>query len=703
MHSRIIWVALSMAPLTSWSQAEPAQTVIPNIIVTADPFAERSPVEATQPTDVLSGEDLQRARGSTLGETLANQPGVHGADFSAGASRPVIRGLGGPRVRILDGGSGVIDASTISPDHAVSAEAFRARQIEILKGPATLLYGSGAIGGVVNVVSDLVPTQPSEEWHGSLGFSGSSVDDGRTSFGHLGGGNGQLAFHLDALTRDTGDYDIPGFADSDGAQEADAVRGHVPNSATATDSFGLGAAWTGERGYLGLGWSAYDSGYGVPGHGHEEAHTEETPAEEHAQDEAGVRIALDQRRVELRGGYRPQGGFLERIRGSLVLSEYEHVEIEPEEAHAEAEGEHAGEEEEAHHTVFRNEGQEARLELTHRPLAGWRGVFGLQGLAKEFSASGEEAFVPPVDSEGLGFFLVEERAIGQHRLSLGSRLERLSHDPQAGTARNYNLFNLSAGLHLELSAAQHLNINLSRAQRAPDVQELYSNGPHLATNTFERGNATLQEETALNLDLGWTGQFGPLTLSVDGFYTRYRDFIFPSEVDEDGDGQPDFVHAEENPPPGEEGELLLLDFTQADADFWGGEAQARLLLDRRHSLSLAGDVVRAQRADGSALPRMPAARLSLGLDGETGAWTWGTRLMRVLRQDRTALLESETAGYTLLSADLAYRIPTRAGDVHIALRGRNLLDEEARNHVSFLKDLAPLPGAKLQLDLGFEF
>ncbi len=704
MQSRIFWVALSMAPLTGWSQTEPAQTVIPNIIVTADPFANRSPVEATQPTDVLSGEDLQRARSSTLGDTLANQPGVHGADFSAGSSRPVIRGLGGPRVRILDGGSGVIDASTISPDHAVSAEAFRARQIEILKGPATLLYGSGAIGGVINVVSDLVPTQPSTELHGSLGFSGSSVDRGRTGFGHLGGGNGTIAFHLDALTRKTRDYDIPGFADIDGAREDTAERGHVPNSATATDSLGAGLSWTGERGFLGLGWSAYDSRYGVPGHGAEEHHAGEPPAEGEAAEEAGVRIALDQHRVELRGGYRPDGGSIERIRGSLVLSTYEHAEIEPEDAHGAEEP--AAEAEDAHGTVFHNEGREARLELTHRPWAGWRGVFGLQGLVKQFSASGEEAFVPPVDSEGLGIFLVEERAWGEHRLSLGSRLERLSHDPQASRKRDYSLFSLSAGMHLELSETQHLGVNLSRAQRAPDVQELYSNGPHLATATFERGNLELREETALNLDLGWQGTFGALTVSIDGFYTRYSDFIFPSEVDEDGDGAPDFVHAEEESPSGGEegpGDLLLLDFSQTDADFWGGEAQARLQLAPHISASLFGDFVRAERAGGVTLPRIPAARLGLGLDGQSGPWHFGARITRVLRQNRTAVLESETPGYTLLSADLAFVIPARSGDFSIALRGRNLLDEEARNHVSFLKDLAPLPGANLKLDLGFEF
>lgn len=662
-----------------------AATELAPISVEADPFAGRSPLETTQPTEVLSSEELDRARAQTLGDSLQSLPGVQSAEFGAGSSRPVIRGQGGPRVRILDGGSGVIDASTISPDHNAAVEPFRAQQIEVLKGPATLLYGSGAIGGVVNVVSDMFPAEAIEGVAGGLGGSFSSVDSGKSVFGHLEGGRGGFVFHLDGLTRETEDYDIPGVAireveNNPEAHEGglDEVSGPVTNTATETDSYALGLSWVTEAFSVGVGASTYDSIYGVPGHAHEDAVATSEPDANPSEGE--IYIDLEQRRYELRAGMTKPWGWLQRARGSLVFSEYEHAEIEG-----------AGEV----GTIFRNEGTELRVELTHTPLSAWTGVFGLHGFTQEFSAVGEEAFVPPVDTDNMGAFWIEEREFGTGRLSMGLRAERVEITARGDlTDRDFDLFSVSAGWHQDLTEHHHLNLNVSHAERAPDVVELYSNGPHLATLTDESGNLDLKKEQSLNFDLGHAGESGDWFFGLDLFYTLYNDYIFAEEYEHAEEPAGDSVHA---------GELTAIAYRQTDADFWGGELQLGYRVDEQHQIMLFGDTVRARRDSGDKLPRIPADRLGLRFDGAYRDIAYGLRLVQVFDQGRVTEHEGPTEGYLLLGADVSYLLALGGSEVVFALRGRNLLDESARNHTSFLKNQAPLAGANAQLDVEWIF
>lgn len=696
--------------LVSPAVAEEREPVsLEETVITADPFG-RTATESTQPARIVHGEELRESQGQSLGETLANQPGVNSADFSAGASRPVIRGLGGPRVRVLENGSGVIDASTVSPDHNTSVEPFRAQQIEILKGPATLLYGSGAIGGVVNVVSDLVPTDPLDGFEGGVGARYSTVDEGKTYWGSLDTGTGPVVFHMDALRRSTDDYEIPGIADAD---EEGVEEGVVINSDAETDAFSAGFSWVGDNGFVGIGVTRYESNYGIPGHHHEEEHhdeDEEDEEHEHEEEgeEGGVRIDLEQTRVDLRGGWEFSGGFLERVEASWVHSEYEHMEIEPEGAHEEEhheeeeEEEHEHEEEHGHEgTVFSNEAHEFRVEAIHAPMAGWRGVFGMQTTLQEFSATGEEAFLPPVDTNSVGIFLIEERQFGNLRASLGGRAETVKHDPDVGSDVDFDLFSASAGLHWDYAEDLHFSANLGHAERAPDVQELFSSGPHLATSTFERGNVDLDTESALSLDIGVAGSFSAFSYEASVFITEYSDFIFASEVDANNDGNADFV--DEEGELEEDGELLLIDFLQEDAQFVGYELGLNLAIDERHDIGLFSDYVRAKLDGGDNLPRIPAMRVGMSFGGEWAQLSYGIQWIEVLRQTKATELEGDTDGYSLLSADVSYTQPTPAGDVILSLRGRNLLDEEARNHVSFVKDLAPLPGANVIFDVEYRF
>ncbi|MGJ8670928.1 MAG: TonB-dependent receptor [Oceanococcus sp.] len=701
MISRISFATLALVPVSLLAQSLPnsdqAHTELPPLSVTADPFAQRNPVEATQATSVLAGDALERARSATLGETLASQAGVHSADFGAGASRPIIRGQAGPRVRILNGGSAVADASTLSPDHNVAVEPFRATQIEVLKGPASLMYGSGAIGGVINIVTDLVPNQSATEAQGAIGISGDSVNDGGAIWGHLETGINDFAVHLDGLSRETKDYDIPGLADNDGDADPE-TTGSVHNSAIATESWGLGLSWTPEHGFLGLGVSQYDTQYGVPGHAHAHEHDEDTaaPADMTHDSEEEVEIVnidMQQTRVELRGGWQWDQGLWQRLRGSLIHNSYQHQELESGVAG----------------TLFDNDSQELRLELGHRSILDWIGVVGLQSSLQDFSAFGEEAVVPPVETQCHGLFLIEERHFAAYRFSLGGRIEHLEHAPQGFNRAAYNLLNAASTLHREIGENQHLRLGLSYSQRAPDVQELYSNGPHLATRTYDLGRGDLTKESAINVDLGWHADLGKLSMNLDLFHTAFADFIFGSEVDRDNDGQADVFedehedadHAEEE--EHEEEGLLIVEYRQSDARFWGGELQLDYALSPQHSLRLFSDMVRAKRSGGDRLPRIPADRIGLAYHGESQQWTWGLGWTQVLKQTRTAALESPSTAYSLVSADVSWLLALPQGDLKISARARNLLDEEVRNHVSFLKDLAPQPGRNFGLNMEYSF
>ena len=678
------------------------------ISVTAEPFADRGELDSTRPVDVLVGDALDRARAATLGETLDRQPGIANAGFGPGAGRVVIRGQSGPRVRVLDGGVGVLDASTVSPDHNISTEPFRARQIEVLRGPAALLYGNGAIGGVVNVVSDTIPTEPVEQIGGSLGMRYDDGAEALTTYGHTEFGIGRLNVHLDGLIRNTDDLKIPASSvrDEEEAHEGEAPEeaheehaegptNRLENSSTETESFALGTSWVDDWGHVGLAITRYDTYYGVPGHAHEHEEEHEGEAghdEEHGEEEGGVRIDLKQTRYDAKLEiFDPLPGFT-RLRGALVLSDYEHTEIEPS-------GEPG--------TVFGNDGTEFRLEATHAPIGQLTGVLGVQWVDADFSAVGEEAFVPTVQTRSLGVFGVEEWQLNALRLEAGLRLENTDHDPTGNQpARDFSTVSLSLGGNYALGDHANVAVSLSRSQRAPSSQELYSLGPHLATETFEVGNLDLTEEVANNLDvtLHWHGD--RVDAELTGFVTRYQDYIYQSSTDSLlPDGEPDRV--DEEGMAEADGELLYVRYTQQDANFAGAEASLSVLALQSATLGnwrprVFADTVSGELDNGGPLPRITPSRIGLGLDWQRLSLGADLRVTRVLTQDDTAELETETAGYTRLDADLTWTVRSAAALV-FGLRGRNLLDETIRDHTSFIKDQSPGVARSVIVDMEWVF
>ena len=679
-------VAIVLTPAASL-----AQHVLEEVIVTATP-RDQLTSDLAQSVTVVSGDELVRTRSANLGETLESQLGMSASYFGTGASRPIIRGLAGARVRTMEDGIDSMDVSTVSVDHAVSIDPLVARQIEIFRGPTTLLYGSGAVGGVVNTVTNRIPEMaPEDGLEAAIEVRGDTVAQDRSAAIALDGGAENFAWHFDAARRETDDYEIPGFAEHEHDEHEeeeeehegeehheDEVFGLLENSDIEMSSYSAGASWLGDNGFFGVSVSGFDTQYGVPGHahGHEEEEHDEEEEEEHEAGEEIVRIDLDQTRVDLKGGWSGFTGAIEGINLRLGINDYEHVELE---------GDEIG-------TRFSNEAWEGRIEILHSPAGEWSGAFGLQLGEREFSAIGEEAFVPPVDTQSIGLFVVEQRQFAKWNLSLGGRFETQEHTPAGGDAVDDSAISLSAAAVREFDSGFSFAINFASAQRQPVAEELFANGPHLASGAIEIGDAALGLETSRHFDFSVRRTVGEFTWSVTAFLTDYKDFIFLEET-----GVVDTNEV-----------LPIFEFTQQDAEFRGVEAEVFAPLAEvgqgELDLRIFADFVDAELAGGQNVPRIPPLRYGARLAWHSDRITAGLEATSYDDQTDVAPFEEATAGYTMVSTDLSWAVP-RDGDANLSffIRGSNLLDEDARRHTSLVKEIAPLPGRNFSIGFLGEF
>ena len=468
------------------------------------------------PVAVLFGEELDARKANTLGETVSSIPGVTTTYFGPGVGRPIVRGLDGPRVAVLSGGLNSNDVSSISQDHAVALEPFLADQIEVLKGPSSLLYGSGAIGGVVNVVDGRIhesaldtPLSGRAELRydaGSNGFTGMSRVDA--------GGDG-YAVHVDGLYRDTGNYDLP--------------KGKLANSDLNNQSAAVAGSIFGDWGFAGASVSRYESDYG-------------NPAEPGDASEPGVTLDVEQTRYDLRAGLtRPVAG-IERVELSFGHTDYKHIEFE---------GDEVG-------TTFLSDGNELRLEATHAALGTWHGALGVQGGSKQFEAIGEEAFVPGTRTRNVGVFVIEQGEWDRLKLELGARSDFQGSNPDNGGKVSFALLSASAGARWKFSEQVHVSLNLDRSQRAPAEEELFANGPHVATATFEIGDPLLGKETSRQIELGLHYHSDRIEAGFSAYRNWFDNFIFLADT-----GLTD-----------DESELPIRTWLQSDAIFRGIEGEA---------------------------------------------------------------------------------------------------------------------------------
>ena len=644
--------------------------------------------EMTTPTAVLEGDELVRRREATLGETLGSEPGITSSHFGAGASRPIIRGMDGPRVKVLSDGAELHDASTISPDHAVASEPLLATHIEVLRGPSALVYGGGAVGGVVNVLDGKLPTAiPQKGIEGSAELrANTGAGEGAGAFS-LTGGAGNLAVHVEGVARDAGDYRVgKGWA-----PEGEPTR-KVPGSFNRTDTGSVGLSWVGDRGYLGAAYTRQTAKYGLPGHNHsfEGCHThgnhlhcgahDEEDGHDHGAEEHGDVPVVDLRseRFDIRGELRnPFTGF-SALRLRAGATDYVHDEVE--------DGTIA--------TTFKNKAYDTRIELQHEPLAGFKGVVGLQTSQRKFSAIGEEAYVQPTVTRKTGLFVLEEYRLndwyGDWRFEAALRHDRqtaeaLASGSAGGTERSHNGTSASLGAVWKFTPGYQVGTSFTRASRAPSAEELYARGLHMATSTYERGNANLRSETSQNIDLSLKKTSGDTTFGVSVFRNRISNYIYGRTLDEvDG--------------------LQLLQYSQADATFTGIEGQVRQRVTRNMGVTLFGDTVRAKLDGGGLLPRIPATRAGVRLDANWNAWEGQVEWVQVARQNRVAAFEQPTPGYGMLNLGVSYRGQLSSGTPwQVYLKANNLTDRLAYAHTSFIKNAAPLMGRNITVGMKVAF
>jgi iron complex outermembrane receptor protein len=662
--------------------------------VSAGPLA-RAIDDFASPFSSLDDEAIRQSNAGTLGELLNGQPGVTASSFGGGASRPIIRGFDGPRVSILDSGLGAAGVSETSPDHAVTVEPLLTERVEVLRGPATLLYGSSAIGGVVNVVGRELPReQPTRTLSGAFEARHDTVSDGETLLGYTTFNEGPLVVTVQGLKRRANDYEIPSHPEAvpDEPQEGDTLA----SSFVETDFYSVGASWFfNERNYVGLAVSGYDSFYGVPGHEHhhEEGDEDDDDAddEEHGEEE-GIAIDLERSRVDAELAVFEPMQWIEAIRVRLGYTDYEHTEFESEEGEIEAAA------------TFERESWELRAEAAHEDWAIFtEGIFGIQLIDTDFQAIGEEiegenpgefAFGPPSTTRSQAFFFSEHIHSDDSDLhfDFGGRIERQTVDARGVDNYSDTAFSLDFSTIWKINKDNSLALSLQRTERHPNATELYSSGPHLATSQFQVGDEDLGEETAYGVDLTYRYRSDDWEAAASVFYTYFEDYIFDElQLGEEID------------------ELQVYNYVAADALFYGLEAEIDYIAyrsgDTTVRLGVLADYVVAENRDNKEdLPRIPPFRLGGKAELEYGNWNAAVLLRRSFDQKNTAPGETNTDGFTELEADLSYSYDLGNGMLLTAFaRANNLLDEEIRHHTSFIKDEAPRPGRNFTIGARVEF
>ena len=640
-------LALTSLLISNALAEEAAQIDLAPVSVTGNPLGVGSD-DLVVPVSVLKGRELSLRREGTLGETLNGLPGVSATRFGPNASRPVIRGLDAERVKIMQNGVGVVDASSLSFDHAVGVDPLIIEQIDVIRGPAALLYGGNAVGGVVNAIDHRIPT---EKLKGILGraearFGGAESQHNGAAVVDVG--NGIFAIHADAYKRKTDDLDIPGFAVSRRKSEADGTprenRGKLVNSSADGDGGALGASLTFDNGYIGAAYSTLNNNYG-------------TVAEE------AVRIDMNSDRWDVASEFTDLGPLVNRVKFRLAHTDYEHKELE----------------DGIIGTTFKNRGLEGNIEAGHSPLAGLNGVFGFQFGNTNFEAIGEEAFVPSVNTQNKAVYVYEEFPLDQHKITFGGRLGHTTVDSKNSTAFgtgknnsfNPNSFALGGLYHID----DHWSLtgNLSHNERAPSYFELYANGAHVATGQFEVGNSRFDKERSNGLDTQLRWKDGRNSMNVGAYYTRFSNFIglFDTGNIEPISGLPE------------------AQFRAVSALFKGLEFDGKFGLADNLDLTVRGDYVHARdKTNNDYLPRIAPLCLGAGLRYQLGNFSARLDALHAFKQSKTASEELATESYTDVSAMAAYKLPTK-WNVELFAKANNLLNDEIREHASFLKDISP--------------
>jgi iron complex outermembrane recepter protein len=632
------------------------ESAIDEVIVTVSPFS-KSAETVNHPVNIINGDALRNAAAATLGETLNGQLGVSSASFGPGVGMPIIRGQSDNRVKVMQDSVGAMDASAASPDHAITLEPLLASKIEVLRGPAALRYGSGAIGGVVNVLDNRIPSVLPERFNGAAELRNASANDESVGVANFNAAIGTFALHLDGIKRESSDTEIPGSAQKNSEDLAMTTKGFIANTNAEATSGTLGASYIGDKGFIGMSLNKLDNNYGVPPEG-----------------EDLVRIDMHQTRYDVKGELdNPFAGF-EKMTARLGHNDYEHTEIENGESG----------------TVFTNNAYEGRAELIHNPVKflnmNWKGALGVQAAQSTFAAVGEEAFIPKSDIANLGFFVLEERTHGIWTFELGARLDTQTITPENESAiKHRNNLSLSGSTAWHFTHNQKFVIGIARSQRAPSVEELLANGPHPATGSYLIGAENLDAETSNNIELSYHWHIEDIKISANIFYNQINDFIYAKNMNQLFD------------------DLNGYQYTQANATFKGWEAEINIPVTRAWSFRFFSDRVRATLDSGEDLPRITPPRAGTSLDYDLHEWSGSLSMTHTAKQNHAGYNESETESYNRVDARIGYTIEKDKTDYTLFLKGTNVFNAEIRNASSYLRERAPEAGRSLQVGLRVNF
>ena len=674
---------LAVASVSVFASEHEQATTLDTIRIKAHPLEQTSKDFAVADTVV---DQKRLAQGAvTIGEALSGETGISSNQFGVGSSRPVIRGQDGPRVKILQNSSENIDVSTLSPDHAVTVDPALAKQVEVIRGPSTLLFGAGTVGGLVNVTDSKLPTAMPEkgyEGNATLRYNTGSDEKLATAGVTLGLGD-QVALRVEGLKREANDYIAPDYV-----HEGEKER-RVDNTFAKGQTVNFGLSWIYDRGFTGISYSNRQDQYGLPGHSHEyeschlhglslhcgehdhdeDGHDHENHDQDHAH-EAGPWIDLKSERYDVRTELDdPFAGF-KKLRAQASYTDYQHDEIE----------------EDTIATRFKNKGYDGRLELVHNPLGAWEGVIGTQYGQQKLELTGEEAFLAPNTTKKWSVFALEHAQLNDVHVELAARVDQQKIDIDDSSKKDFDgsAFSVSGAANWEFAPNYKLSLVTSHQERLPLAQELYADGGHFATNTYELGNDQLSKEKSNNVELGFHYDDNTFDYHVHVYHNWFDDYIYAQTLDRYKD-------------------FRLVQYTQDKAKFYGAEAEAGYQISPIYKLSVFGDYVRG-KIDNDNAPRVPAGRLGTKLNADfDDHWSGSAEYYHVFQQDKIAAYETDSQSYNMLNLGVAYSGNySNVSDYRVFLNANNLLDDQVYQHASFLSTI-PQVGRNFSVGVNFSF
>ena len=672
---------LAVASVSVFAAENEQATTLDTIRIKAHPLEQTSKDFAVADTVV---DQKRLAQGAvTIGEALSGETGISSNQFGAGSSRPVIRGQDGPRIKILQNSSENIDVSTLSPDHAVTVDPALAKQVEVIRGPSTLLFGAGTVGGLVNVTDSKLPTAlPEKGYEGNVGLRYNTGSDEKLATAGVTLGLGdQVALRVEGLKREANDYIAPDYV-----HEGEKER-RVDNTFAKGQTVNVGLSWIYDRGFTGISYSNRQDQYGLPGHSHEyeschlhglslhcgEHDHDEDEHDDHDHDhahEAGPWIDLKSERYDVRTELdEPFAGF-KKLRAQASYTDYQHDEIE----------------EDTISTRFKNKGYDGRLELVHNPLGAWEGVIGTQYGQQKLELTGEEAFLAPNTTKKWSVFALEHAQLNDVHVELAARVDQQKIDIDDSSKKDFDgsAFSVSGAANWEFAPNYKLSLVTSHQERLPLAQELYADGGHFATNTYELGNDQLSKEKSNNVELGFHYDDNTFDYHVHVYHNWFDDYIYAQTLDRYKD-------------------FRLVQYAQDKAKFYGAEAEAGYQISPIYKLSVFGNYVRG-KIDNDNAPRVPAGRLGTKLNADfDDHWSGSAEYYHVFQQDKIAAYETDSQSYNMLNLGVAYSGNySNVSDYRVFLNANNLLDDQVYQHASFLSTI-PQVGRNFSVGVNFSF